>query len=237
MPRASIWQSIADALREEITAGTYAPGQKLPTEALLSGRFGVNRHTIRRALAELSNEGLVWARRGSGVFVSAPPPTTYALGKRVRFHSQISASGRLPSKQVLALETRMANPDEAAALNLAKGARVHVYDGLSFADQLPIAVFKSIFPAERLPRLLDKLQSNGSVTAALRAEGVEDYTRAKTELTASIASELEARHLRLNRGAPVLRSVAINIDALGDPVELGHTAFVGDRVTLYIGDG
>ncbi len=75
MTRSPIWQVIAETLRAELADGRYAPGEKLPTEAQLAGRFGVNRHTVRRALSELGTEGLVWSRRGAGVFVSVPPAT------------------------------------------------------------------------------------------------------------------------------------------------------------------
>ena len=55
---------VTDELRERIEAGDYAPGDKLPTEAALSARFGVNRHTVRHALGALADEGVVYARRG-----------------------------------------------------------------------------------------------------------------------------------------------------------------------------
>ena len=236
MTRSPIWQVIANALRSELADGRYAPGEKLPTEAQLSGRFGVNRHTVRRALSELSREGLVWSRRGAGVFASAPPPAEYQIGQRVRFHSQISASGRLPSKQILALETRKATPDEAKTLRLKADSLVHIYDGLSFADKMPIAVFRSVFPAELLPGLPRHLRENGSVTAALKAEGIDDYTRSETKLRASEANATEALHLRIREGACVLRSDAINVNRKGRPVEYGCTAFAGERVTLTIGE-
>ena len=72
-PRIPIWQSIAQSLQSEIAQGHYAAGDKLPTEAELALRFGVNRHTVRHALADLAQGGLVHARRGAGVFVTIRP--------------------------------------------------------------------------------------------------------------------------------------------------------------------
>ena len=72
------------------------------------------------------------------------------------------------------------------------------------------------------------------VTAALRLGGVADYTRAQTRLTAKRATATQALHLRISEGAPILRSVAINVDAEGVPIEYGHTWFAGDRVTLTV---
>ncbi len=68
--RTPIWKSIHDSLQHDIAGRRYMPGDKLPTEAALAQRFGVNRHTIRRALGALADEGVVHSRRGAGFFVS-----------------------------------------------------------------------------------------------------------------------------------------------------------------------
>lgn len=233
--RTSIWLSIATALTEDITEGRYGPGEKLPTEAELSARFGVNRHTVRRAIKSMSENGLVHTRRGAGVFV-AQVPTDYAIGRRVRFHRNLEQAGRLPGKEVLHLETRAADAQEMEALQLSEGARVHVYDGLSLADDQPIAVFRSVFPAARFPDMTAQLAELRSVTAALKANNVADYTRAWTRLTAKRATVTQALHLRLSEGDPILRSVGVNVDAEQIPVEFGTTWFAGDRVTLTLAE-
>ncbi len=233
MPREALWSAIAATLRGEIAEGAYAPGARLPTEAELSARFGVNRHTLRRALADLAEAGVVVPRRGSGVFV-ASRPTDYRLGRRVRFHQNVSDSGRTPSRRITRLETRPAKPEEAAALGLTEGAAVHVVEGVSLADGMPLAAFRSVFPAARFPDLLAAMEGQSSVTVALRACGLADYTRKDTRLTAKLADPVLALALQAQPGVPVLRSVALNVDAGGQPVEFGATWFAGDRVTLTV---
>jgi GntR family phosphonate transport system transcriptional regulator len=221
-------------LTEDIAQGRYDTGDKLPAEAQLAARFGVNRHTVRRALAEMAAGGLVHSRRGAGVFVAAKP-TDYPIGKRVRFHQNISKGGRIPAKQILTTETRAAATGEAAALGLEPGDQVHVYDGLSLADGQPIALFQSIFPAERFPGMLTALEETQSVTAALKRCGIEDYTRSETRITARQTTATQALHLRIPEGAPILRTTGINVDSEGSPIEYGRTWFAGDRVTLTVG--
>lgn len=232
---AALWRAIHDSLSADIAAGHYAPGGKLPTEASLATRFGVNRHTVRRALGALADAGVIFTRRGAGAFVMHRP-TDYPLGARVRFHQNLRAAGRLPGKKLLGMETRAADAAETAALRLASGARVHVYRGLSLADGMPVALFSSSFPAARFPDLPAALIRLGSVTAALVEQGVPDYTRASTRLNATLASPTQALHLHLSPGAPILRTIAINVDPTGQPVEFGHTWFAGDRMTLTLGD-
>ncbi|NEX48771.1 phosphonate metabolism transcriptional regulator PhnF [Pseudotabrizicola algicola] len=233
MPREALWSAIAATLRAEIADGAYAPGARLPTEAELSARFGVNRHTLRRALADLAQAGVIVSRRGSGVFVAARP-TDYRLGRRVRFHQTVSDSGRTPSRRITRLETRPAQSVEATALEIAPGALVHVVEGVSLADGMPLGAFRSVFAAARFPELLTAMEGQSSVTAALRSCGLMDYTRRDTRLTAKLADPVLALALQVKPGAPVLRSVALNIDAAGVPVEFGTTWFAGDRVTLTV---
>lgn len=233
MGRSPLWTSIRDRLSEEIARGNYKPGDRLPTEAQLSARFGVNRHTVRRALAALSEAGTVHSRRGAGVFVRHRP-TPYPIGRRVRFHQNLQAAGRIPEKRILLLETRAASPAEAEALRLETGAPVQVFEGLSFSDGVPIALFRSVFPAERFPNMLAELRARQSVTAAFAAHGVTDYTRAATEITAKSAPPTLAAHLQLSPGDPILRTTGINVDADDRPVEYGRSWFAGDRVTLTL---
>lgn len=233
MARSSIWREIAATLQAEIARGHVPPGGRLPTEAELAARFGVNRHTVRHALSALAEAGLVQSRRGAGVFVTGRA-TDYPLGRRVRFHQAVTAAGMTPSRHLTRLETRPADMDEATQLSLPNGARVHVLEGVSLADGQPLAMFRSIFPADRFPDLPVLLEGSGSITAALAACGLPDYTRASTRLTAKAAKPMLALALQIKEGAPVLRSVAINVDAAGVPIEYGTTWFAGDRITLTV---
>ena len=226
-----IWKAIADALRSDLAEGKYAPGDKLPTEAGLAERFGVNRHTVRHGISALVEEGLIRTRRGSGAFVAATP-TDYPIGQRVRFHENLIAAGRRPDKRVLQVEERSATTGEAKALQIAPGDPVCAYHGLSLADGQPIAVFESLFPLGRLTGIEEALNQTSSVTEALRLVGISDYTRASTRLTAVRATATHALHLQLSEGDPRLKSSGINVDHAGMAVEFGRTWFAGDRVTL-----
>ena len=232
-PKTPIWQAIADALRSDLAEGRYNPGDKLPTEAALADRFGVNRHTVRHGISALVDQGLIRTRRGAGAFVAATP-TDYPIGKRVRFHENLIAAGRIPQKRVLHLSQRAATPGEASALAIGPGDLVCAYHGLSLADAQPIAVFESLFPLSRLAGITAALDQTSSVTGALRAVGVLDYTRASTRLTATRATATQALHLQLAEGDPLLRSSGVNVAEDGQPVEYGRTWFAGDRVTLTL---
>jgi GntR family phosphonate transport system transcriptional regulator len=233
LPKPLLWAAIAARLGEDIASGHYRPGDKLPTEAALSERFSVNRHTIRHALASLAKDGLVHARRGSGVFVTSQP-TMYRLGQRVRFHENVLAAGQSPSRRISRAETRPADPEEARNLQIRPGDPLHVVEGVSLANGSPIAAFRSLFPALRFPGLIEAVAKSGSITAALAACGLQDYTRKETRLNAELADPVLALPLQVRPGAAVLRSVAVNVDATGGLVEHGTTWFAGERVALSV---
>lgn len=231
--RTPLWRSIAAQLRVELADGHYQPGDQLPTEAELSARFGVNRHTVRHALSQLIEEGLLRSRRGSGVFVTARP-TDYPLGKRVRFRENLRAAGRKPGGRELSLTLRA--PSEAEQTALGGATLVCVRYSVSLADGQPIGLSQAAFPADRLPGIEEALRQTTGVTAALQQVGVADYIRASTRLTAVLATAAQAVQLHIQEGAPLLRSTSLNVDLNGQPVEYGHTWFVGDRVTLTLED-
>lgn len=233
MPRTPVWKSIAETLSEEIAKGHYRPGDKLPTEAELSSRFGVNRHTVRHALSDLTERGITRSRRGAGVFVQSAP-VDYPIGKRVRFHQNIRATGRLPQKKVLRMEMRPCDQSEAEALQLTLGDPVLVYEGLSLSGDAPVAHFISIFPEARTPGLMAAFGEISSVTQALKSIGIEDYLRAETRVSAERATATQALHLGLREGDPMLRTVSLNTTPEGVPIERGLTWFAGERVTLLV---
>jgi len=71
MPGVQLSHQVAEALSAEISTGRMAPGDKLPSEAVLVEQFAVSRSVVREAISRLKSLGLVDSRQGSGVFVKA----------------------------------------------------------------------------------------------------------------------------------------------------------------------
>jgi GntR family phosphonate transport system transcriptional regulator len=89
----ALWRQIASRLEEAITSGQLVSGARLPTEAELAEALAVNRHTIRRAMEELTSRGLVRVEQGRGSFV-AEEVVEYPLGSRTRFSEIIRSQSR-----------------------------------------------------------------------------------------------------------------------------------------------
>ncbi len=228
----SLWGSIADQLRAEIARGIWPPGTRLPAEADLAARFGVHRHTLRHATRVLADEGLLYSRRGAGVFV-ATSPVDYPLGDRVRFHRNIELAGKVPGRALDTVMTRPADAAEATALGLVAGDKVHVAEGVSMVDYKPVALFRTVFPAGLLPGLPAALRDRLSITAALAECGIADYRRISTRITARSANATQAVKVQMHPGEPLLRTEAIS-ESDGRLIERGLTWWAAERVTLIL---
>lgn len=229
----AIWRQIAQALEAEIGDGRLKPGAQLPTEAALAARYGVNRHTARRAIADLEDRGLVTVAQGRGTFVCTDL-IDYRLTRRTRFSENIRRNKQTPGGKLLAATTVRAERGVAERLELPVGSRVEQLDSLRTADGVPINLSHQHFPAERFAGLADAVARHGAITPALAEFGVRDYIRRETRLSARLATRREARLLDLPEGAPILVAENVNVDPDGRPIEVSQTLYAADRVQLTI---
>jgi GntR family phosphonate transport system transcriptional regulator len=230
-PGVALWRQIARAIEVEIAAGTHPPGAKLPTEAQLSARFGVNRHTVRRALEELSRGGLVRVEQGRGSFV-AEDVLDYAVSSRTRFSEWIRRHNKEPSGQILDLREIPADSAVAAGLGIEIGAPVVRLERMGLADGRPVSLGTHNVPAARFPNLLAALREAATITEALARGGVSDYRRQVTRVTARLPLPNEATLLRTPRNRPLLVTENINVDQNNAVVEFGVSRYPTPRVQI-----
>jgi GntR family phosphonate transport system transcriptional regulator len=228
------WREICEILSREVLEGRFATG-RLPIEPDLAERFGVNRHTVRQALGALADQGLVRVEQGRGTFV-ADDHVDYLLGRRTRFSANLERAGREPVHRLLAQALTVADDAIARDLETSPGASLIQLEVVSEADGVPLSFNIHLFPAERFAALPAAFVETRSITAALAACGVADYTRRRTRLLARMPSEREARHLRQPLARPVLQAESINVDAAGAPIQRSITVFAGDRVQMVVAD-
>ena len=214
----ALWRQIVGHIRTEIASGASKPGTRLPTEAELSARFGVNRHTVRRALETLARDGLIRVEQGRGSFV-AEDVLDYTIEPRTRFSEWIRRHNKEPSGIVRQLQEISANARVAAGLGVRDGSRVVLLERLGLADDRPVGLPRHYFPATRLKGILRALQSTDSITQALLKVGIEDYMRQQTRASARMPTSTEAELLRMPRTRPVLVTENVNVDRQGLIVE------------------
>jgi GntR family transcriptional regulator, phosphonate transport system regulatory protein len=229
----ALWRQIAGTIEQEIASGSPAPGDRLPTEQALSLRFGVNRHTIRRAMEELQSRGLVRIEQGRGSFV-AEDVLDYPVGPRTRFSEVIRRQSREPQGRILRIEEMPAETVVAEALRLRRGRPVVMAERLGLVDGRPVVIGAHYFSAARFPRIAALLDANPSITEALAASGVPDYRRLVTRITSRMPTPEEAALLQQSRNRPLLVTEAVNVDPAGLPVEVGFGRYAAGRMQIVV---
>ncbi len=232
----ALWRQIALRLEQSIVAGDYSPGARLPTEHRMAEDFGVNRHTVRRAVASLEQIGLVRIEQGRGTFVQESV-VDYRVKQRTRFSENIVDARQEPSGRVLAVREESVEAAVAKALELRKGSAVWVIERVGEANGRPISVSSHYFAKARFPSLPEVFADAGTITATLERLGVGDYVRKITRVTARAARAADARLLQQAPNKPILMTEGINVDAAGRPVEYSVGRWASDRVQIVFEPG
>ncbi|PSM19327.1 MULTISPECIES: phosphonate metabolism transcriptional regulator PhnF [Nitratireductor] len=230
----SLWRQIADQIRRDIGQNRLGANGRLPPETALAAHFGVNRHTLRSAIAALVEEGVLRAEQGRGTFVERRRRLTYPIGVRTRFSEGLRDQARDRRGHLLDHRLEAADQRTAEALALAPDARVIRMDTVSEADGRPVSRATSWFDADRFAGFAEAYRELGSITLAFQRYGVADYFRASTLVSARHADDGDLDDLRLSAGAIVLVAVAVNIDTEGRPIQFAETRFAADRVELSV---
>ena len=223
-----LYQKIGASLRAAIRSGTLAAGSGVPPERELAVMLGVSRVTVRRAIEELVQEGLLQSRQGSGTVVSArvEQPLS-ALGS---FSEDMVRRGHVPGSRWISRELAYPSPDEVLALGLGASDQVIRLARVRTADGAPIAVERAAVGA----RLLHgELEFGDSLYEALRRHG-NVPERAFQRLRADVVSVQDARLLGLQNGAAVLATERRSFTLEGRPVEFTRAVYRGDRYDYVV---
>ena len=232
-PGVTLWRRIADELEQAIALGSYKAGDRLPGEVEIAARFGVNRHTVRHALAELARRGLVRATRGSGTYVE-PTRLTYPIRSRTRFSEIVGSAGRDPGGRLIGHGIEAATPEIARKLGLKAGESVVRLEILRSADGLPISSTTSWLPAAHAGDAARVFRARRSITATLAYFWIKDYRRQSTRITAGAADALDAERLQISPGRAILIVESVNVTLSGTPVLTNRSRFAADRVELVV---
>lgn len=221
------YQQVREELAAEIKRGRLPGGSPLPPERALAEHFGVSRVTLKRALNELSQAGVV-ARSGTGWIVTSPtvgePPNVL-----MSFSEMAASRGLSPAGHLIDARTRPATIDEAEALGLAPGAPLFELERLRTMDDVPIMVERTRVPLSLAPGLDETDLEGRSLYALLEENYGMRPTRARVTVEAIPADEQRAELLGLEPGQPLLRCQQQTEDATGRPIELCEMAYRADR--------
>lgn len=225
-----LWFQVAEHLEHAIVSGALPQGAFLDNEIAMAERLGVSRPTMRRAMEQLVDRGLVVRRRGIGTRV-VQPKVRRPL-ELTSLYDDLSAGGQVPTTELLRFETLEATADVAGRLELEEGADVVYVERLRSARGKPIARMVNYLPVDVVAFDAAALESGG-LYELLRRSGVRLHSAAQT-LGARSASAAEARMLGESRGAALLTMERETTDEHGRVVEFAAHLYAASRYSFEI---
>lgn len=228
----AIYVQIAEILEDDIRR-RYQRGEVLPSEEQLTARFGVNRHTLRRAVEELVNIGLVERRHGVGIFV-LNSSIDYKLGHKTRFTQALTDLGHSAGTQILRKEAITASEGIARRLGIDEGDELVWIETLREVDGSPFCIISHFLSRERFGAALTDY-TFGSLHGFLESTFGIKLRRSSSLISTVLPQGDDGRLLAAGRYQPLLRVKSVNNDqATGQPVEYALSRFRGDRAQLSV---
>ncbi|NNG34724.1 GntR family transcriptional regulator [Nakamurella aerolata] len=224
-----LYHQLAQQLSAAISSGVLQPGDPFENETALAQRLRLSRPTVRRAIGELVDHGLLVRRRGLGTTVASRK--VHRRAELTSLFDDLQRSGRTPQTTVLSMET---TTDEraAAALDLPAGTPLLAVVRLRTADGSPLAVLHNWLP----PALSDLTETELAIRglyALLRERGVKPVV-ARQSIGARMPTATERKHLKIRGSQPLLTMSRMAFDAQGGGIEFGDHAYRSDGYTINL---
>jgi GntR family transcriptional regulator len=220
-----LYLRLQERIKAAIDRGDLKPLDALPGERDIAEALAVSRVTVRKALADLVDKGLLRQRQGSGTFVGSPAPRVeQALSRLTSFSEDMRLRGLDPTAHWLDRSLSLATPEEAMRLSLSPSDRVCRFHRLRLASGVPMAIERAVVPERYLP---DPDEVEVSLYAALEARDVRPV-RALQRLRATLLSASDAELLGVERGSAALAIERVSFLENGAPVEFTQSWYRGD---------
>lgn len=219
---------LADEIRRQ-----HRPGDVLPSEVELAKRYKVNRHTLRRAMEELVNEGVVGKMQGKGTIVQQKL-IDYAIHTETRFTETLEKNGRKAETSVLRKVGIPAQGEIAELLEIDENEPVALIETLRKMDDMPFSLATHYLPLEKAFDLI-RTYDGGSLHRFLLEQYGIKVKRAMSMIRAILPDQQDMQQLSIMGNSPILLVRSVNVDQeTGKPMELTVSRFKGVSTQLIV---
>jgi GntR family transcriptional regulator len=228
-----LYHQVKTRILREIEAGHWRTNERLPTEDDLSARFKVSKITVRQALRELSQIGVIRREQGRGTFVQ-PPPVQQGPRELTSFTDEMRRHGIVASSQVLECGASTATADIAARLDIPSTEPVFRLRRLRLADGTPMGLQTACIPMSLVPGITD-LSFVGVSLYDVLADRYSLYpaSASETYVAVSITAD-DAQWLKLPAGSPAMAAERVTCLADGRRLEYVQSIMRGDRYKIVL---
>lgn len=226
-----LYQQLKAKIKDSIVKGEIKPGEKIFTEVELGEKYNVSRITVRSAINELVDEGLLTKKQGKGTFVSNVK-IDRELAKFTGFTSTCKMLGLTPSSKVIKKEVIAPSLHDIAKLNLEEGDRLVFIQRIRYADSEPVMIEDTYFSYNKYHFLLTEDGLEASLYELLLKKYNIKLCKGENSVQIFRATEYEAQYLNVSKGHPLLLLNGTAYDDKNIPIHYGKEYINGDKYTL-----
>lgn len=223
-----LYRQLRDTFRQWIETGVYKPGDILPPESALEAQFDVSRITVRQAIIDLVQEGLLVRERGRGTFVKEPK-ITQNLNQITSWAETIMAMGMTAKTVECRLEETGPSVWVARLLGIGLEQRVTVIKRVRYANDEPMCIMTNYIVSRYVPGLTEEGLICESLYEMIENKYNVVLSRAEETAEAVVADEYQAGTLKTYEGAPLLSVTRVTYDQNDLPFEVVKAVSRGDR--------
>lgn len=229
-----LYRDVARQLRQRIQDRVYAPGGKLPSLRTLCASFGVSAITVRNALRELTQEGLISAHQGLGVFVKKQGHIHRVLAGNPQrsIGDEITRAGYNARIEELSYAEFKADAETAEQLSIRRGARAFRHQKMTYADDEPVALHVVVLTAALARKIRPDL--GRQFLFRVLADHQIEVANLRCEFGAFSLSEEHSRRFYLPTGFPMLQVLYTPLGDDGVPILSGITLARSDRFSFEV---
>ena len=225
-----LYFQVAQKIEAAIMDGELPAGSRLENEVALGDRLGLSRPTVRRAIQELVDKGLLVRRRGIGTQVVHGQVTRGV--ELTSLFEDLTRSGKKPSTKMLEIKEVKADSKMAEILAVAIGSPILYVKRLRLADNVPVSILENWLPADFVDLDHDAMIEHG-LYQLLRSRGV-NIRVAKQRIGARKSTTLESELLEIDKNSAVLTMDRTAYDNSGRAVEFGHHCYRPDLYSFEV---
>lgn len=207
----------------------YQPNQQMPSERQLVQLFNVSRSTVRLALRDLEERGLIYRLHGKGTFVSPVFIKQTNLGKMYSFTNQMNTEGKKPTTKNISLELKAPPNEIAELLSLSKDEKTYILIRLRFAQDEPLLYSRSFLPAKYFPDLKMSDLNQDSLYGVMKSKYHQISVLAFEDVQAVNLDNQEAKLLHVKPNAASLKIYRKTINDRNIPIEYTQAFARGDK--------
>jgi len=214
-----LYRQIQEQLRQWIEEGHYKPGDILPTVPELESQFAVSRITVRQAVAELAQEGLLETERGKGTFVREPK-ITQNLNQITSWAETIKAIGMKPRTTEIKIEEVEPPANIRGIIPISSDGTVIRIKRLRYANEEPMCTMVNYIRSDYVPRLAQEGLISESLYETLEQRYNITLSHAEETVEATVADKMTAEKLKINEGEPLLVVTRVTYSQNNEPFEV-----------------